>query len=267
MEVSYMDKIDKYELPVDFIEFAFMPKFEENIEQLAEMAEEEEWTYKNTESYSKYPILENYIQYTYKRIAEEKKVAFSIDDKMACFDTGLITRKQAEPIYILFSINMLDSIRSYWHFYKFARRGESDMKYFTKLPEMAFYFDNPSRLVYDTKKELIVNIEHIIEDNKDRFPEPYKNMSDYALQNYLHGCIDRSIERVKRNYKIAVPQYYRNNIQLLIPLCVEKPNVANLAIVVEDYGTMYRASTCLTLDMAINNARLLANPDRNWLIP
>lgn len=33
------------------------------------------------------------------------------------------------------------------------------------------------------------------------------------------------------------------------------------------YGEMYRASTCLTLDMAINNARLLAKPDRDWLNP
>ena len=72
---------------------------------------------------------------------------------------------------------------------------------------------------------------------------------------------------MKRNYKIAVPQYYRNGIQLLIPLCIANPQKADLAIVVEDYGTMYRASTCLTLDMAINNARLLANPDRNWLVP
>ena len=141
------------------------------------------------------------------------------------------------------------------------------MRHFAILPEMAFYFDSPSKLVFDTKKELIVNVEHIIEDNKDRFPKPYSSMPDYNLQNYLKGCIESSVNRIRRNYKIAVPQYYRNNIQLLIPLCIANPSKADLAIVVEDYGTMYRASTCLTLDMAINNARLLANPDRNWLIP
>lgn len=262
-----MEKYDKYELPEEFIDFAFMPKFDENIAVLEELAEKEDWTYKETTVDSEFPILENYLKYTYKRVAEEKKVAFSRDDKLACFDTGLITRKQAEPIYIIFNVNMITDLKSYWHFLKFARRGESIMNNFTKLPEMAYYFETPSKLVYDTKKELIVNIEHIIEDNKDRFPEPYKSMPDYNLQNYLKGCIDSSIERVKRNYKIAVPQYYKNNIQLLIPLCVASANKADLAIVVEDYVTMYRASTCLTLDMAINNARLLANPDRNWLIP
>ena len=55
--------------------------------------------------------------------------------------------------------------------------------------------------------------------------------------------------------------------QLLIPLCLAAQDVADLAIVVEDYGNMYRASTCLTLDQAMNNARLLARPDRDWLNP
>lgn len=94
-------------------------------------------------------------------------------------------------------------------------------------------------------------------------------MPDYNLQQYINGCIQSSKEKLKRNYKIAVPQYFLTTgiIQLLIPLCLSAPNVADLAIVVEDYGKMYRAATCLTLDMAINNARLLARPDRDWLNP
>lgn len=244
-----------------------MPKFDENIAHLASIAEDEDWSYQNTQTYSGFPILENFVKYTYKRIAEEKKVSFSRDDMYACFDIGLVTRKQQEPIYMLFSENKFPDHQCYWHFWKFARKGENDLRHFAKIPEMAFYFDNPTKLVYDLKKELVVNIEHIIDDNKERFPEPYKNMQDYNLQNYIKGCIDTSLERLKRNYKLAVPQYYRNNIQLLIPLCLANPNIADLAIVVEDYGTMYRASTCLTLDMAINNARLLAKPDRDWLKP
>ena len=103
------------------------------------------------------------------------------------------------------------------------------MRHFAKLPDMAYYFDTPAKLVFDTKKELVVNVEHIIEDNKSRFPEPYCSMPDYNLKNYLSGCINSSIERVKRNYKIAVPQYYKNNIQLLIPLCIANPNNADLS--------------------------------------
>ena len=138
-----------------------------------------------------------------------------------------------------------------------------------KLPEMAFYYDDPSKLIYDVRKELVVNIEHMIVDNKSRFPAPYNTMPDYNLKLYIDGCVKAAIERVRRNYKVAIPQYFltTGTIQLLIPLCLTDPNTADLAIVVEDYGSMYRASTCLTLDMAMNNARLLARPDRDWLNP
>lgn len=259
-------KNDKLDLPEFIHQFAFIPRFEENIKFLAGFAEEEDWKYHNTHSETEYPILENYIKYTYKRIAEEKKISFSMDETMCCFNTGLVTRNQ-EPIYIVFNENKFQDAEPYWHFYKFIRRGDHELAKFSSLPQMAYYFDNPAKLVYDIKKELIANIEHIIEDNKNRFPEPYKSMNNFQLQNFINGSIQNAKERVMRSYKTAVPQYYRNNIQLLIPLCLSNPKVADLALVVEDYGVMYRASTCLTLDMAINNARQVAKPDRDWLQP
>jgi Domain of unknown function (DUF3825) len=72
---------------------------------------------------------------------------------------------------------------------------------------------------------------------------------------------------VKRNYKTAIPQYYDASIQLLLPLSLTDPSKADLALVVERFSDFYRASTCLTLDMAYNNARQLAKPDRDWLQP
>ena len=74
-------------------------------------------------------------------------------------------------------------------------------------------------------------------------------------------------ERAKRNYKTAIPQYYNGNIQLLLPLSLTDPAKADLALAVERFNDFYRAATCLTLDMAYNNARQLARPDRDWLAP
>ena len=263
-------KKDMYDLPDTLYDFAQIPDFHNVIAQLKLLAEEEDWTYHATPSPGiAFPILESYINNTYKRIAIEKKVSYSKDNKYCCFDTGLITRVQREPIYMLFEENTNPTVDCFWFFKKFFRKGEFEVNRFSKLPEMAFYWDDPSKLVYDTRKELVVNIEHIIQDNKSRFPAPYDTMADYNLQLYLDGCIKASLDKLKRNYKIAVPQYFitSGTIQLLIPLCIVNPGVADLAVVVEDYGTMYRASTCLTLDMAINNARLLARPDRDWLNP
>lgn len=83
----------------------------------------------------------------------------------------------------------------------------------------------------------------------------------------LRGAIENARERVRRNYKAAVPQYYQGRVQLLLPLCLAAPGSADLALVVERLEGFYRGSTCLTLDMAYNNARQLARPDRDWLQP
>ena len=66
--------MNAYDLPINFREFAFMPKWENDIAYLAnDLADHEDWGYKNTPSPTPFPVLENYIKYTYKRIAEEKK--------------------------------------------------------------------------------------------------------------------------------------------------------------------------------------------------
>jgi hypothetical protein len=92
-------------------------------------------------------------------------------------------------------------------------------------------------------------------------------MNPFGLQNLVKGAIDSALERVRRNYKTAIPQYYQGSIQLLLPLSLTDPKRADLALVVEKFSDFYRAATCLTLDMAYNNARQLARPDRDWLVP
>jgi len=143
-----------------------------------------------------------------------------------------------------------------------------ELNKFPDLPDITHYFDDPTCLVFDGRKDFRINIEHIIgETPRDRFPEPYRTMESYALQTVLKGAIDNARERIKRSYKTAIPQYYRAQIQLLLPLCLSNPQRADLALVVERHSTFYRAATCLTLDMAYNNARQIARPDRDWLQP
>ncbi|HHQ4491638.1 TPA: DUF3825 domain-containing protein [Aeromonas hydrophila] len=261
-----MPKNGPYDLPPEFSDFALMPKFNDNIEFLKNMAESEDWDYKNTVHTNPHPILRNYIRYTYQRIAEEKKIAVSADEEYSCWNTGLITDSQ-EAIFIIFEKNKFPDSKPYWHFNKFARKGEWDLNKFVAIPEMAHYFDDPSVLVFDTRMELRINVEHIIEDNKPRFPSELQAMSNFALQNLVKGAIDSAIERAKRNYKTAIPQYYQGNMQLLLPLSLQNPKKADLALAVEKLSGFYRGSTCLTLDMAYNNARQLARPDRDWLEP
>jgi hypothetical protein len=261
-----MPKNAPHFFPSLFRDFAMTPKFTENIEALAALAEPEDWDYKNTPSTNPHPILRNYFTYTYQRVAEEEKILITDDREHCCWNTGLITATQ-EPIFALFAKNLLPEIPAYWHFWRFARKAERDMTHFAHAPDMAHYFDDPSVLVFDSRKELRVNVEHVVEDNLGRFPEPLQTMTPFGLQNLVKGAIDSAIQRVRRNYKIAIPQYYQNQIQLLLPLSLTDPVRADMALVVDRFPSFYRGATCLTLDMAYNNARQLARPDRDWLIP
>lgn len=261
-----MNKNAPYEFPEHFNDFAMMPKFPEHIAALAQLAEPEDWDYKTAPANHAHPILRNYLTYTYRRVAEEKKINITPDESYCCWNTGLITKSQ-EPIFMLLSKNMFPDVQTYWHFSKFARRGEWEMNKFSSLPDIAHYFEDPSALVLDIRKELRVNIEHVVSENLSRFPTHLQNRSTFELQNLLKGAIDSAKERVRRNYKTAVPQYYQGSVQLLLPLTLTDPAKADLALVVERFSDFYRAATCLTLDMAYNNARQLARPDRDWLAP
>ena len=251
--------------PPELFDFSFINNIDQRIDELAELAEDESWDYQSTLSDRNKPVLFNYLKYTYARLAEEEKIELTPDGQNTIFNTGLVTPNQ-EPLYALFDRNTIPD-RQPWFLKRWVRRGEHDLVRFQQLPEMAHYFENPLGLVFDCKKELRANIEHIIAENKSRFSDPYRSMESYALQTFLKGAIDNAIERVRRNYKTAIPQYYRGRIQLLLPLCLGNPQRADLALVAEDHGSFYRASTCLTLDMAYNNARQLARPDRDWLAP
>ena len=251
--------------PDELFDFSFIPDTDSKLKDLAEAAEEEDWGYQHTPTEHPYPVLFNFIRYTYQRLAEEQKIIVSDDGQYSCFNTGLVTAIQ-EPLFASFQTNRWEE-RQPWFFKGWFRRGQWELNCFPELPDMALYFDDPSCLVLDTRKEVRVNVEHIIEVNRERIPETYREFDSYALQNLLQGAIASAKDRVRRNYKTAIPQYYKGQVQLLLPLCFANPQRADLALVVERHQTFYRATTCLTLDMAYNNARQLARPDRDWLQP
>lgn len=75
------------------------------------------------------------------------------------------------------------------------------------------------------------------------------------------------MEKVKRNYKLAIPQYYtdkftnESKIQLLLPLFLQSRNVADLALVVDKGEYNYIGKTILTIEWAYVNSRRIVKPD------
>lgn len=229
----------------------------------------ETWEYSKAENRKPLPILYNYLLHTFARIKEEIKIKDV--GGYSCFNTGLVTENQ-EEVFMLFRFNHAKSIKAFQGFYK---ESANELSRFTPLPERASYFNNSSELIYDTSLELRVNIDHIVSDteNFSRFPGVIKSIPSHQLLNTFRGAVEHAKKRVKRNYLTAIPQYYRGKyvpsgqLQLLLPLCLIEPSKADLALAVYKNGDAYSGRTCLTLDMAINNARLITKPDDEWLRP
>jgi hypothetical protein len=126
-----------------------------------------------------YPILDNYLKYTFVRLQHEGKVIArtASDGKWAAFNTGLVD-KLYDPIFALFEANHREAPP--WKFYDFCVPGKraSGRKLtavFDPLPEPARYFGTNFDMILDTSKEIHVDYEHVILDgvSSNRFPPEF----------------------------------------------------------------------------------------------
>lgn len=265
----------------DLLRFAWFPgrgtdtpaskALESRLKDLADAALPERWSFDPERPYA---ILENYLRYTFKRLVQQAKVTEGIDstgNPVVAFNTGLFTPK-FEALYAFFEANRnKDQGRQPWVMKAFISECDRRMSFFEQLPQVARYFENPAELIYDPDRTLIPHLDHIIDDNVDRYPEDLRTNS-HRRRIMLQGQVVEAAKRAQMNYKVAVPQFYFGHdgaepgrIQLLLPLCFTEPTQADLALVVEREARSYRAFTVLPLDLAYKNARLVARPDNHWL--
>lgn len=101
-------------------------------------------------------------------------------------------------------------------------------------------------------------------------PKEFKDM--------LNSAWRKTRKMLQGNYKIAVPTYFRHKIQLLVPLYLDtenNPGIPSVALVVkrndEDEkvrcGCTYYCPTCLTLEQARNDSRVITPLEGTWLSP
>ncbi|MCC8048638.1 MAG: DUF3825 domain-containing protein [Oscillospiraceae bacterium] len=241
-------------------DFAFCHEYKKKIQSLARMSPEK-WSFEGNDN----AILQNYIEYTFLKLLSEDNIIQT--ETYALFNTGLYT-VYYEPIFAYF-IRNADSHRQRWYLDGFYTAYQLGMLGIVELPRRANYFQSPADLVFDTNCDIVPQYQHIFGDpeNYCRIPETVRDSPNKTL--LFDGAIKRAKHMIDANYRTAVPQYYRGHIQLLIPLCLVNESVPDLALAVSknEAGNQYLGHTCLTLDMAYKNARLIARSDNSWLQP
>lgn len=282
-------------------DYAKVASWEDRLSKLAAMAEPERWTNIAVPALVNLPILDSFIRYTFLRIHEQNKVVET--DRIACFNTGLLTPNQ-EEIYGLFTVSeTFDSSRPVsplnqkWWLMTWVRSGDRQLSSLRSFPELVTYWSDPTELIFNPNLQIQLNVDHIIRDNLNRFPIEFGGCLDtngiptdltespdidddaedvtaastaevqvpLATRNVLDGAMKHSIRLAQRTYRMAVPQYHHGKIQLLLPLYLRTAHKADLALTLERNGDWYRAATVLYPDWAYRHARLLSRPNSEWL--
>lgn len=260
--------------------FAGFQNYDDAILQLLQpgLCEDENWDYIQKPT-GNYPILKSYLNKTCERVVNQGKCKVGIASdgtEYLFFNTGLVDVFQNE-IFAYFKKNYRYSTDQpwgihipEWWFLEFNTDQSYYRKYFNESPEIATYFEETEvqKLIFDTTLTIRPNWEHL---NKRRIrvdSEEIQRMTEQEFRDAIEDSITMAKKRIKRNYKTAIPHFYNNDIQFLVPLCERKDRGKALAaMVIQKSEQIYEVTTILTLDQAYNNARLLAKPDREWLNP
>lgn len=277
-------------------------------ESLAAKAMRENWKWSDSAQNVTYsqPILKSYLEYTYYRLLDEDAIAeqknkpakIITENGKRYFNSGLLDRNFRQIIIVGDALDlqydipglgectwqMVANIKAFSHNeHEIARMFCED-----ELPGIASYFEDYRQVVFDASLDIHTNDNHIFEDGVARgrlpkYQEEYDKVKDNESEKDLllariardfDSARDRAKLMAERNYKLAVPQFWKETgeIQFLLPIYLgereeaEKPQCA-LVLSLDTSGrrSYYRGETILTLDMAYNNTRLIAKPDVFWL--
>lgn len=235
-----------------------------SIDALSKMAEDEVWTINPQEPNS---VLFKYILGTFKQCHSQNKILYNNDKSHCCFNTGLLT-PNGNDILCVFRTNDRPNAQP-WVLNFFADKTERKyMDLFSDIPILATYTDNFEKLHFNPDYDIIVSTDHILDDNWERISSVIP-LSKTIVKSLMVGVIEETKIRIKRNIRLVVPQYYKNQIMYLLPIRIPiaDDDYVTMALAVElTNSNKYRANTIFTKEMAYEKARLLMKPESNWLL-
>ena len=263
---------------------------------------------KNEKGEDIYPILFSYLTYTFYKLLKDDKIFYSKSNEYTVFNTGLVDARYKQIYALFKgNKNPNRSAKWYLVDFCIEgedRAGKTLVSEFSEMPPVAHYFNKVTDLLYDTRIGVPqLDVQHIIIERIERLP--YDFIKANAPQNFdvmntncmsgeekkqyfdrlrqaiendeysyrqmthrLEDALSISIERVKWNFKSAIPMYYprKDKMCLFLPLCLVKDNKVDVALVVEKTPSgRYLGSTIYELNWAYKCARLVCRPDSDWL--
>ena len=214
-------------LPNDLFEFAYLPRYQEQLDALEGMCLPESWRFSIDDQARKNirnPILSNHIRLTFRRISyayNAADISGQIDrlkricywsHEMFCFHTGLFT-PQYNAIFAVLAKTHSMHIPNEWMFRGFYDEGSYQMVSIMPLPvslqELSSFENEP----FHASLPLRINVRHMLEDEKNfaRIPEKLREFSN--LRMLLEAGVHMAIKQAMVSPSRVVPHLYHSGVQ------------------------------------------------------
>ncbi|MDO4806597.1 MAG: DUF3825 domain-containing protein [Coriobacteriales bacterium] len=209
--------------------------------------------------------LQEYLSVTFHRVRLENKLVTYDSGRRLAFDTGLLTASAQSIIMCFLAFEYGDRLHAdgsashpgdmAWRFEAFRTAEDAELD--APAPEPALYITSLSHLVIQAEANVRVKKSLLL-----------------AHGQRLANAIDVAIRRVRRDYRLGTPAYdpIRNQLNLLVPLCLESDAGADYALVLvpeegHDIGAEqhFEASAVLSLEHAAACARVVSLELPSWL--
>ena len=152
-----------------------------------------------------------------------------------------------------------------WYFRGFCDELSPWLRYIQPLPLKPSYYTAKRGAGFNPDWPIRVNVEHILGDteNLERIPAKIRKAKNLPL--LFETAVELGRRRAVVEPGLVVPQGYQGKIQYLLPVYLTNMKKPDLVMTLEVMDGYYMGHTCLTLEMAYLNARVVARPLVPWL--
>ena len=263
--------------------FANKDSFERFLNDIANNAVAEPWSFSNRPSACKYPILKSYLENIFGKLRKETlagatdKIVQSADGHYILFNTNL-PDTFGKDILIMAEVRKKVNGEEYFENPSMFTKGVSEMRRLgfsvENTPQPASFFEDVNEVIFQSSWTIdssFEHLDHIIQDNRSRFPKEYQEKDPVRDAGDLEQGINMAVRMAKRNFKYIAPMYrpQKDCIQMLMPIYLSGSyrDAPDFALVLTPDNGIYIPETILPIDGAYQNARLIAMPDEAWLRP
>lgn len=280
-------------------DFAFVPNYPEPLDRLRMLAANEYWGRGGR-------MLRSYFNHMFDKVMDDGLMAYHENGDCAVFHTGLRTRSEQDIYAVFVPNERDDAQDWFFRGFStrdavglgelLAQVEELPARArFIHRADQAFYALNvgapecnwkelirenvsriPRQIIADATHDRVL-LPDMREIGKDAFlstlDEAAERLVDdegmHVLVRWFEESLDAAMDNLQLDYKFAVPAWHARDKQvvLMIPLGLRQqvPNVV-LAVNWNEDGNCYEGLNLLTMEMAYNNARLIARPEARWLL-